>query len=175
LARLLDAHMNATTVAVLAIAVEAVVKLCALLCGIFCGLSGRRGRRPVRFDRRRRKSQWAEPKPLDRSIFVPGAAFRLPAAMFQVLVVENSGRTQSSAPQAGAFPTPDVDESVCAHRGGWPSDARGRKPDLFVVTVPISEGRQGLAILALWVSSATSMVISSAGTSHNGESNHASY
>jgi Na+/proline symporter/nitrogen-specific signal transduction histidine kinase len=163
--RNLDAHERHHGI-VLAIAVEAVVKLCALLAvGIFVvwGVAGGVGATLDLIDASA-QSQWApSPSRWIGLIFVSGAAFICLPRRFQVLVVENSDE-RSLSTASWAFPTYLMLMSlfvVPIAVVGLDLMPVGANPDLFVVTVPISEGRQGLAILAFLggFSSATSMVI----------------
>ncbi len=163
--RNLDAHERHHGI-VLAIAVEAVVKLCALLAvGIFVvwGVAGGVGPTLDLIDASA-QSQWAPvPSRWIGLIFVSGAAFLCLPRMFQVLVVENSDESNLST-ASWAFPAYLLLMSlfvVPIAVVGLDLMPAGANPDLFVVTVPLSEGRQGLAILAFLggFSSATSMVI----------------
>jgi len=151
---------------VLAIAVEAVVKLIALLAvGIFIvwGVAGGVGETLALIDASP-QAQWApDPSRWVGLIFVSGAAFLCLPRMFQVLVVENSDERHLSV--AGwAFPAYLMLMSlfvVPIAVVGLDLMPAAANPDLFVVTLPLQEGRQGLAILAFLggFSSATSMVI----------------
>ena len=163
--RNLDAHERHHGI-VLAIAVEAVVKLFALLAvGIFVvwGVAGGVGPTLALIDASA-QSQW---KPVPSRwiglIFLSGAAFLCLPRMFQVLVVENSDERNLST-ASWAFPTYLLLMSlfvVPIAVVGLDLMPEGANPDLFVVTVPLTEGRQGLAILSFLggFSSATSMVI----------------
>lgn len=163
--RNLDAHERHHGI-VLAIAVEAVVKLFALLAvGVFVvwGVAGGVGPTMDLIDASV-QSQWApQPSRWIGLIFVSAAAFLCLPRMFQVLVVENSDeRTVSTA--SWAFPAYLLLMSLFVMPiavVGLDLMPAGANPDLFVVTVPLSEGRDGLAILAFLggFSSATSMVI----------------
>ena len=163
--RNLDAHERHHGI-VLAIAVEAVVKLFALLAvGIFVvwGIAGGVGPTLDLIDASA-QSQW---NPISGRwvglIFVSGGAFLCLPRMFQVLVVENSDeRVLGTA--GWAFPAYLLLMSLFVIPiavVGLDLMPQGANPDLFVVTLPLSEGRQGLAILAFLggFSSATSMVI----------------
>ena len=151
---------------VMAIAVEAVVKLVALLAvGIFVvwGIAGGPGPMLAQIDAspialwQQNGGRWAS------IIFLSAAAFICLPRMFQVLVVEN------------------VDERHL-NIAGWAFSGylllislfvipiavvgldllpAGQNPDMFVLTVPLSQGREGLAMLSFLggFSSATSMVI----------------
>ena len=163
--RNLDAHERHHGI-VLAIAVEAVVKLFALLAvGVFVvwGIAGGVGPTMDLIDASV-QSQWApQPSRWIGLIFVSAAAFLCLPRMFQVLVVENSDeRTVSTA--SWAFPAYLLLMSlfvVPIAVVGLDLMPEGANPDLFVVTLPLSQGREGLAILAFLggFSSATSMVI----------------
>jgi len=151
---------------VLAIAVEAVVKLFALVAvGVFVvwGVAGGVGPTLDLIDASV-QSQWAPvPSRWIGLIFVSGAAFLCLPRMFQVLVVENADERHLST--AGwAFPAYLLVMSLFVMPiavVGLDLMPTGANPDLFVVTIPLQEGREGLAILAFLggFSSATSMVI----------------
>ncbi|SEM51853.1 hypothetical protein SAMN04488003_101396 [Loktanella fryxellensis] len=151
---------------VIAIAVEAVVKLVALLAvGIFVvwGLSDgvgailtEIGTSPIS-DWTQSGSRWAG------LIFLSGAAFLCLPRMFQVLVVENADE-RHLATASWAFPLYlllmslfVIPIAVVGLRVMPP----GSNPDLFVLTLPLASGQQGLAVLSFLggFSSATSMVI----------------
>ena len=151
---------------VMAIAVEAVVKLVALLAvGIFVvwGLGGGLSPMIERIEAYADPNWVIQPGRWVGLIFLSGAAVISLPRMFQVLVVEN------------------VDESHVA-RASWAFPAylflmslfilpiaviglermpAGSNPDMLVLTLPLSEGQGGLAMLAFLggFSSATSMVI----------------
>ena len=151
---------------VMAIAVEAVVKLFALVAvGLFVvwGLGGG----PVETMERIA----ASPIPLAAPdggrwvtlIFLAGAAFLCLPRMFQVLVVENSdeGHLRTAA---WAFPLYLFAMSlfvVPIAVTGLDLLPEGSNPDLFVLTLPLSQGQGSLAVLSFLggFSSATSMVI----------------
>ncbi|MBU2993005.1 ATP-binding protein [Octadecabacter sp. 1_MG-2023] len=163
--RNLDAHERHDGI-VLAIAVEAVVKLFALIAvGVFVvwGVAGGVGATMDLIDASA-QSQWApSPSRWIGLIFVSGAAFLCLPRMFQVLVVENSDE-RALGTASWAFPTYLMLMSlfvVPIAVVGLDLMPEGSNPDLFVVTLPLSEGREGLAILAFLggFSSATSMVI----------------
>jgi len=151
---------------VMAIAVEAVVKLLALLAvGIFVvwGIAGGPTEILQQIDASP-ISKWQQ----DGSrwiglIFVSGAAFICLPRMFQVLVVENVDERHLNI--AGwAFPTYMLLMSlfvVPIAVVGLAVMPAGSNPDLFVLTVPLSQGRDGLAMVSFLggFSSATSMVI----------------
>ncbi|MBE0414626.1 ATP-binding protein, partial [Yoonia sp.] len=151
---------------VMAIAVEAVVKLVALLAvGVFVVWSIAGG--PAEMMNRIVASpiqQW------DQSggrwitlIFLSGAAFLCLPRMFQVLVVENADERHLQT-ASWAFPLYLFLMSlfvVPIAVVGLDLMPAGSNPDLFVLTVPLSQGRDGLAMLSFLggFSSATSMVI----------------
>ncbi len=151
---------------VTAIAVEAVVKLVALLAvGIFVvwGIAGGPGEvatiinaSPIA-DWHLDGGRWAA------LTFLSGAAFLTLPRMFQVLVVENVDESQL-ATASWAFPLYLFLMSlfvVPIAAVGLTTLPAGANPDLFVLTVPLSQGREGLAMLSFLggFSSATSMVI----------------
>lgn len=151
---------------VMAIAVEAVVKLVALLAvGVFVvwGIAGGPAQILQQIDASP-ISHWEQ----DGSrwiglIFVSGAAFICLPRMFQVLVVENVDERHLNI--AGwAFPAYLMLMSlfvVPIAVVGLNIMPAGANPDLFVLTVPLSQGRDGLAMVSFLggFSSATSMVI----------------
>lgn len=151
---------------VLAIAVEAVVKLAALLAvGLFVvwGIGGGVEATLARIEASsiahwdQSASRWIG------LTFVAGAAFICLPRMFQVLVVENADESHL-ATASWAFPLYLMLMSlfvVPIAVVGLDVMPEGANPDLFVLTVPLSQGREGLATLAFLggFSSATSMVI----------------
>ncbi len=163
--RNLDAHERHHGI-VLAIAVEAMVKLFALLAvGIFVvwGIAGGVGPTLDLID----ASAQSQLRPIAGRwiglIFVSAGAFLCLPRMFQVLVVENSDE-RALGTAGWAFPAYLLLMSlfvVPIAVVGLDLMPEGANPDLFVVTLPLSEGRQGLAILSFLggFSSATSMVI----------------
>ncbi|WP_090158821.1 ATP-binding protein [Loktanella sp. DSM 29012] len=151
---------------VIAIAIEAVVKLVALLAvGIFVvwGLSDGPAATlaaieasPVA-DWTQSGTRWAA------LIFLSAASFLCLPRMFQVLVVENADERHLKT-ASWAFPFYLVLMSlfvVPIAVTGLQVMPPGSNPDLFVLTVPLAEGQTGLAILSFLggFSSATSMVI----------------
>jgi Na+/proline symporter/signal transduction histidine kinase len=164
---------------VMAIAVEAVVKLVALLSvGIFVvwGVSGGVSEALSRIDASE-FGQWHT----DRSrwaglIFLSAAAFLCLPRTFQVLVVENGDeghlRTASWAfpLYLGLMSLFVVPIAVV----GLELLPEGSNPDLFVLTVPLALGENGLAMLSFLggFSSATSMVIVAAIALSTMVSNH---
>jgi Na+/proline symporter/nitrogen-specific signal transduction histidine kinase len=164
---------------VTAIAVEAVVKLVALLAvGIFVvwGLAGG----PSDVARMIEASPIAEWQ-LDSGrwaalTFLSAAAFLTLPRMFQVLVVENVDENQL-ATASWAFPLYLFLMSLFVVPIAVVGLARlpeGSNPDLFVLTLPLAEGHNGLAMLAFLggFSSATSMVIVAAIALSTMVSNH---
>ncbi len=151
---------------VTAIAVEAVVKLVALLAvGIFVtwgvagGVSG-----IARAIEASPIATWQLDSARWVSLtFLSAAAFLTLPRMFQVLVVENADERQL-ATAAWAFPlylllmSLFVIPIAVVGLGTLPA---GSNPDLFVLTLPLSANREGLAMLSFLggFSSATSMVI----------------
>ena len=151
---------------VAAIALEAVVKLVALVAvGVFVvvsmggGLAGtleRIAASPV-------ARAPIEPGRWTAILFLSGAAFLCLPRMFQVTVVENTDE-RNLATASWAFPLYLLVMSLfvvpiaVVGLERMPADAN---PDLFVLTLPLMEGRDGLALLAFigGFSSATSMVI----------------
>ncbi len=151
---------------VMAIAVEAVVKLVALLAvGVFVvwGLAGGPTAMLEQIESSplstwsQDGSRWAT------LILLSAAAFLCLPRMFQVLVVENSDEAHLSV--AGwAFPLYLMLMSLFVLPIaviGLELLPAGSNPDLFVLTLPLSQGRDGLAMLSFLggFSSATSMVI----------------
>lgn len=151
---------------VMAIAVEAVVKLCALVAvGVFVvwGVAGGIGPTLDLIDASK-IAEWSQPGGRWFGlIFLSGAAFLCLPRMFQVLVVENDDESRLST-ASWAFPLYLMVMSlfvVPIAVVGLDLLPEGSNPDLFVLTVPLAEGRSGLAILSFLggFSSATSMVI----------------
>ncbi|MGB7243004.1 MAG: ATP-binding protein [Sulfitobacter sp.] len=151
---------------VIAIAVEAVVKLVALMAvGIFVvwGVAGGLSETMARIDASNigqwqvQGSRWATLTVLSAAAFVC-----LPR-MFQVMVVENDNERHLQI-ASWAFPLYLMLMSlfvVPIAVVGLDLLPAGANPDLFVVSVPLSQGRDGLAMLSFLggFSSATSMVI----------------
>ncbi|MGR3571218.1 ATP-binding protein [Brevirhabdus sp.] len=151
---------------VMAIAVEAVVKLFALLAvGVFVvwGVAGGAGDMLARIDA---SPLAATGFVADRWIgltFLSAAAVVCLPRMFQVLVVENADERHLNT-AAWAFPAYLMAMSlfvVPIAVVGMDLLPAQSNPDLFVLTLPLSQGRGGLAMLAFLggFSSATSMVI----------------
>ncbi len=164
---------------VMAIAVEAVVKLFALIAvGVFVvwGLAGGIGPMLERIDASD-IGQWQ----MDGGrwvglTFLSAAAFLTLPRMFQVLVVENEDERHLRT-AAWAFPTYLLLMSlfvVPIAVIGLDLMPPGSNPDQFVLTVPLTQGREGLAMLSFLggFSSATSMVIVAAIALSTMVSNH---
>ena len=164
---------------VMAIAMEAVVKLCALLAvGVFVvwGLAGGVSATLARIE----GSQIAQ---FDVSggrwvglTMLSAMAFLCLPRMFQVMVVENEDEEHLRT-ASWAFPTYLMLMSlfvVPIAAVGLDVMPAGSNPDLFVLTVPLAEGRDGLAILSFLggFSAATSMVIVAAIALSTMVSNH---
>lgn len=164
---------------VTAIALEAVVKLFALLAvGVFVvwGLSGGVAETMARIDASE-IGQWQMQSGRWTAItFLAAAAFVCLPRMFQVMVVENDDERHLRT-AAWAFPLYLLMMSlfvVPIAVVGLDLLPAGSNPDLFVLTVPLSQGRDGLAMLAFLggFSSATSMVIVAAMALSTMVSNH---
>ncbi|WP_417743748.1 ATP-binding protein [Salipiger sp.] len=176
--RNLDANERHNGV-VMAIAVEAVVKLAALLAvGVFVvwGLSGGVSGVLDKIDASS-LGQWQ----MDGGRWVgltvlSATAFLCLPRIFQVLVVENENETHLRT-ASWAFPLYLGLMSlfvVPIAVTGLEMLPEGSNPDLFVLTVPLSQGRDGLAVLSFLggFSSATSMVIVAAIALSTMVSNH---
>ncbi len=164
---------------VTAIALEAVVKLVALLAvGIFVvwGIAGGFGDAMARIDASEigewqvNSSRWAV------ITFLSAAAFVCLPRMFQVMVVENEDERHLRI-AAWAFPLYLMLISIFVvpiAAIGLDLMPAGANPDLFVLTLPLSQGQQGLAMLSFLggFSSATSMVIVAAMALSTMVSNH---
>ncbi|WP_438955650.1 ATP-binding protein [Cognatiyoonia sp.] len=151
---------------VMAIAVEAVVKLVALLAvGVFVvwGLAGGPGPMLDQIEASplsawsQDGSRWAT------LIFLSAAAFLCLPRMFQVLVVENSDEKHLQV-ASWAFPLYLFLMSLFVLPiavVGLNTLPQSSNPDLFVLTLPLNQGREGLAMFSFLggFSSATSMVI----------------
>ena len=151
---------------VMAIAVEAVVKLLALLAvGVFVvwGIAGGPGEMLNRIDNSdinlwdQDHGRWIS------LIFLSAAAFLCLPRMFQVMVVENADERHLRV-ASWAFPLYLFLMSlfvVPIAVVGLDLLPAGSNPDLFVLTVPLAQGQDGLAVLSFLggFSSATSMVI----------------
>lgn len=164
---------------VAAVALEAVVKLLALLAvGAFVvwGAAGGPGDMMDRIEAseigvwRIDGARWIT------LTFLAGAAFLCLPRMFQVMVVENADERQL-ATASWAFPLYLFAMSlfvVPIAVVGLETMPEGSNPDLYVLTVPLSLDRDGLAMLAFLggFSSATSMVIVAAIALSTMVSNH---
>ncbi|WP_424832946.1 ATP-binding protein [Ruegeria sp.] len=164
---------------VTAIALEAVVKLFALLAvGIFVvwGIAGGLGPMMDRIDASE-IGQWnVDASRWTTFIFLSAAAFVCLPRMFQVMVVENDDESHLRT-AAWAFPLYLLLMSlfvVPIAVVGLDLLPEGSNPDLFVLTVPLSQGNDGLAMLSFigGFSSATSMVIVTAMALSTMVSNH---
>ncbi len=151
---------------VMAIALEAVVKLFALLAvGVFVvwGLAGGIDETFARIDASE-IARWDVPGSRWVGLtLLSAAAFLCLPRMFQVLVVENEDESHLRT-ASWAFPAYLMLMSlfvVPIAAIGLDLMPKGSNPDLFVLTLPLQEGREGLAILSFLggFSSATSMVI----------------
>ena len=169
---------------VTAIAVEAVVKLFALIAvGVFRGMGDRQGGiGPMTLDADRclgNRASWERRcrQSLDRrSSLLSAAAFICLPRMFQVMVVENEDEDHLRT-AAWAFPTYLMLMSLFVipiAAVGLDLMPTGSNPDLFVLSLPLAQGQEGLAILAFLggFSSATSMVIVAAIALSTMVSNH---
>lgn len=151
---------------VMAIAVEAVVKLVALLSvGVFVVWGVADGPADVlaRIDQSRIAGWEIEPTRWAGLIFTSAAAILCLPRMFQVIVVENDDEAHLAA-ASWAFPLYLCLMSlfvVPIAVIGLEMLPEGANPDLFVLTLPLSEEWHGLAMFAFLggFSSATSMVI----------------
>lgn len=151
---------------VTAIAVEAVVKLAALLAvGIFVvwGLADGPADIVSRIDASPLADWQTQPGRWFGVIFLAGAAVICLPRMFQVLVVED-GDERRLARASWAFPLYLLLMSLFVIPIavlGLERLPSGSNPDMFVLTLPLSEGQGALAMLAFLggFSSATSMVI----------------
>lgn len=151
---------------VIAVAAEAIVKLIALLAvGIFVvwGVAGGLTETLERIDASdlgtwdTNGSRWAT------LTFLSAAAFLCLPRMFQVMVVENDDERHLQI-ASWAFPLYLMLMSlfvVPIAVIGLEVMPEGSNPDLFVLSLPLSQGRDGLAMLSFLggFSSATSMVI----------------
>ncbi|SFC09915.1 ATP-binding protein [Tropicimonas isoalkanivorans] len=151
---------------VMAIAVEAVVKLLALMAvGAFVvwGLADGPADVLSRIDASPIAGWEIVPARWAGLIFTSAAAILCLPRMFQVLVVENADEAHLGT-ASWAFPlylclmSLFVVPIAVVGLAEMPANAN---PDLFVLTLPLKEGREGLAVFAFLggFSSATSMVI----------------
>jgi len=151
---------------VMAIAVEAVVKLLALVAvGAFVvwGVAGGPMQMLDRIDASEIVLWGGDGSRWISLIFLSSAAFLCLPRMFQVLVVENTDERHLHV-ASWAFPLYLFAMSlfvVPIAVIGLDLLPEGSNPDLFVLTVPLYEGQNGLAVLSFLggLSSATSMVI----------------
>jgi Na+/proline symporter/nitrogen-specific signal transduction histidine kinase len=151
---------------VMAIALEAVVKLVALLAvGVFVvwGVAGGVGAVIGRIDASPIADWPLKPGRWIGLTFVAAAAVLTLPRMFQVMVVENSDE-RHLATASWAFPLYLLLMSLFVLPiavVGLAELPAGANPDLFVLTLPLSQGQGRLAMLAFLggFSSATSMVI----------------
>lgn len=151
---------------VMAIALEAVVKLLALLAvGVFVvwGVAGGLPAVVARIDASTIADWPLKPGRWIGLTFIAGAAVLTLPRMFQVTVVENSDE-RHLATASWAFPLYLFLMSLFVLPiavVGLAQMPEGANPDLFVLTLPLSEGQGKLAMLAFLggFSSATSMVI----------------
>ena len=164
---------------VTAIALEAVVKLVALLAvgaWVVWGLADGVADVLARIDASAIAEWQLQPGRFAGLTFVSAAAVLTLPRMFQVLVVENVDE-RHLATASWAFPAYLALMSlfvVPIAVVGLERALPGANPDLFVLTLPLSEGQGGLAMLAFLggFSSATSMVIVAAIALSTMVSNH---
>jgi Na+/proline symporter/signal transduction histidine kinase len=151
---------------VMAIAVEAIVKLFALIAvGVFVvwGVSGGFGAMIKAIDQSALVEWKGQGSRWFGLTFLSAAAFLCLPRMFQVLVVENENERHLMT-ASWAFPTYVMLMSLfvvpiaVVGRNLLPD---GSNPDLFVLSIPLSQGNDTLAVLSFLggFSSATSMVI----------------
>ncbi|MGH1465044.1 MAG: ATP-binding protein [Cognatishimia sp.] len=164
---------------VMAIAVEAVVKLCALLAvGVFViwGIANGPSDILARIEAsdistwKVQSGRWAG------LIFLSAAAFLCLPRMFQVMVVENDNENHLRT-ASWAFPAYLMVMSLFVMPiavVGLDILPSGSNPDLFVLTLPLASGQDSLAMLSFLggFSSATSMVIVAAIALSTMVSNH---
>ena len=164
---------------VMAIAMEAVVKLCALLAvGVFVvwGLAGGIAGTLDRIEASSIAHFEVSGARWIGLTMLSAAAFLCLPRMFQVMVVENEDEDHLRT-AAWAFPAYLMLMSlfvVPIAAVGLDMMPEGANPDLFVLTLPLMDGRDGLAILSFLggFSSATSMVIVAAIALSTMVSNH---
>ncbi len=164
---------------VMAIAVEAVVKLVALLAvGVFVvwGMADGVGDMMARIDASTLAQTRVMPDRWVALTFLSAAAVICLPRMFQVIVVENSDE-RHLATAGWAFPLYVMLMSlfvVPIAVIGLSEMPAGANPDLFVLSLPLSQGQAELATLAFLggFSSATSMVIVAAIALSTMVSNH---
>ncbi|MCZ4266682.1 ATP-binding protein [Rhodobacteraceae bacterium G21628-S1] len=164
---------------VMAVALEAVVKLIALVAvGVFVvwGLAGGIEETLARIDRSPIGHWQVDGGRWTAITFLAAAAFVCLPRMFQVMVVENEDERHLRT-AAWAFPTYLLLISIFVvpiAALGLELLPQGSNPDLFVLTLPLSQGQNGLAMLSFLggFSSATSMVIVAAMSLSTMVSNH---
>ncbi len=164
---------------VIAIAVEAVVKIVALVAvGAFVvwSVAGGTGDILRMIEASPIAEYRVQPERWVTLTFLAGAAFLCLPRMFHVLVVENSDE-RHLATAAWAFPLYLLLISLFVIPiavAGLAVMPEGANPDLFVLTVPLEFDREGLAMLSFLggFSSATSMVIVAAIALSTMVSNH---
>ncbi|MFT5638055.1 MAG: Na+/proline symporter [Paracoccaceae bacterium] len=164
---------------VTAIAVEAIVKLVALLAvGIFVvwGVADGPSDILARIETSEITRKSAQGSRWITLLFLSAAAIICLPRMFQVTVVENSDESHLST-ASWAFPLYLFLMSLFVLPiavMGLTVLPEGSNPDLFVLTLPISQNQEGLAMLAFLggFSSATSMVIVAAIALSTMVSNH---
>lgn len=151
---------------VIAVALEAVVKLIALLAvGIFVvwGVAGGLSETLARIDNSALGTWQTDGTRWATLTFLSAAAFLCLPRMFQVMVVENDDERHLQI-ASWAFPLYLMLMSlfvVPIAVIGLEVMPAGSNPDFFVLSLPLSQGREGLAMLSFLggFSSATSMVI----------------
>ncbi len=164
---------------VMAVAMEAVVKLVALVAvGIFVvwGLAGGVSQVLERIDASPIGHWQVDGGRWTAITFLAAAAFVCLPRMFQVMVVENEDERHLRI-AAWAFPTYLLLISIFVvpiAAIGLELMPEGANPDLFVLTLPLSQEQNGLAMLSFLggFSSATSMVIVAAMSLSTMVSNH---
>ncbi len=151
---------------VIAVAAEAVVKLVALLAvGVFVvwGIAGGLPETMARIDASDLGTWQTDGSRWTALTFLSAAAFLCLPRMFQVMVVENQDEAHLKI-ASWAFPLYLFLMSlfvVPIAVIGLEVLPEGSNPDLFVLSLPLSQGREGLAMFSFLggFSSATSMVI----------------
>ncbi|WP_300034778.1 ATP-binding protein [uncultured Roseobacter sp.] len=151
---------------VIAVAVEAVVKLIALLAvGVFVvwGVAGGLSATMARIDASALGTWQTDGSRWATLTLLSATAFLCLPRMFQVMVVENDDERHLQV-ASWAFPLYLMLMSlfvVPIAVIGLEVLPAGSNPDFFVLSLPLSEGREGLAMLSFLggFSSATSMVI----------------
>jgi len=151
---------------VMAIAVEAIVKLFALLAvGVFVvwGVNGGIGPMLQAIEASPQNNWQMDNARWVALTFLSAAAFLTLPRMFQVLVVENEDERHLQT-ASWAFPTYVLLMSLFVLPIAVVGQAilpQGSNPDLYVLTIPLTLGQDSLAILSFLggFSSATSMVV----------------